>query len=177
MKISVKKLVVCGILSAFALISFMLENLLPPLCVVGGRIGISNLFILLAGLLAGFWYGCAALVIKTVFGSIFGGNISAVLYSLPAGAIAYFSEMLLLLYAKRVSIIAASAFGGALNACLQNAAFCIITATPEYLIYMPYLALIGTAGGLIVGAVVFFTIKYLPDTFSDFATKDNTQKE
>ena len=42
---------------------------------------------------------------------------------------------------------------------------------------MPYLALIGTAGGLIVGAVVFFTIKYLPDTFSDFATKDNTQKE
>ncbi|MBP5466094.1 MAG: hypothetical protein J6Y43_00825, partial [Clostridia bacterium] len=45
----------------------------------------------------------------------------------------------------------------------QNAVFCLITATPEYLLYMPYLALIGVFGGAVVGAATYLTVKYLPE--------------
>ncbi len=161
--IRLRKIIISGVLSALALIAFMLENLFPPLIIVGGRIGIANFFVLIAGITAGFWYGCAALIIKAVLGSIFAGNPSAILYSLPAGAIAYFTQMLIILYAPKVSVIAASVFGAVINACVQNAVFCLITATPEYLLYMPYLALIGVLGGAIVGTATYLTVKYLPE--------------
>ena len=143
----------------------MLENLFPPLFIVGGRIGIANFFVLIAGIICGFWYGFSALTVKAVLGSIFSGNAGAILYSLPAGVIAYTAEMLIIIFAPKISLIAASVLGGTVNACMQNAVFCLITATPEYLIYMPYLALIGILGGAIVGAAVFLTVKRLPEKF------------
>nr|MBO4518264.1 Gx transporter family protein [Clostridia bacterium] len=158
-----KKIIISGVLSALALIAFMLENLFPPLFIVGGRIGIANFFVLIAGICAGFWFGLSAIVIKAVLGSIFIGNFGAILYSLPAGAIAYVAQMLIIIYAHRISVIAASVFGAVINACVQNAAFCLITKTPEYFAYMPYLALIGVLGGIIVGTAVFLTVKYLPE--------------
>lgn len=164
-----KKIIISGVLSALALIAFMLENLFPPLFIVGGRIGIANFFVLIAGITAGFWFGLSAIVIKSVLGSIFIGNFGAILYSLPAGAIAYVAQMLIIIYAPRISVIAASVFGAVINACVQNAAFCLITKTPEYFAYMPYLALIGVLGGIIVGTAVFLTVKYLPErVFSSY---------
>lgn len=158
-----RKITISGILSAFALIAFMLENLFPPLIIVGGRIGIANFFVLITGIIAGFWYGFAATTVKSILGSIFTGNVGAILYSLPAGVLAYAAQMLIIIYAPKVSVVAASVFGAVINACTQNAAFCLITKTPEYFAYMPYLALIGILGGTVVGAAVYLTIKYLPE--------------
>lgn len=158
----VKKSVLCAIFSALALISFMIENLFPPLIVPGGRIGISNIFILLAGIICGTFYGFLSLIIKSVLGSIFAGNISAILYSLPAGTIAYFIQIALVFYTKNISVTAASVLGGVINACVQNAAFCLITGTTEYFIYIPYLALLGVIGGAIVGISVYIIIKIIP---------------
>ena len=172
-----KKLAFSGILSALALAAFMLENLFPPLFIVGGRIGIANFFVLIAGIAAGFRYGAGVLVIKTALGSLLTGNPSAILYSLPAGVIAYTAEMLIILYAPKISVVAASVLGGTVNACLQNAAFCIITATPEYFAYIPYLALIGAAGGAIVGLSVYFAIKRLPVRVMDFSYKEQQKIE
>ena len=169
---SVKKLVVSGVLSALALTAFMLENLFPPLFIVGGRIGIANFFVLIGGIICGFWYGFGVAVIKAALGSILTGNAGAILYSLPAGAISYSAEMLIILFAPKASVIAASVFGGTVNACLQNAAFCLITATPEYFAYMPYLALIGALGGIIVGTAVYLAIKFLPEQVLDLNYKE-----
>ena len=159
----IRKIAFTAALSALALLAFMLENLFPPVFIVGGRIGIANFFVLIAGLFCGFWYGFSALAVKSVLGSILSGNAGAILYSLPAGVIAYSAEMILILFAPKISVIAASVMGGAINACLQNAAFCLITATPEYFAYMPYLALIGIFGGAVIGTAVFITVKRLPE--------------
>ena len=159
---SVKKIVISGVLAAFALVAFILENLFPPLFIVGGRIGIANFFVLVAGIFAGFWYGLGVIIVKSVLGSLLTGNAGAILYSLPAGVIAYTAQMLIIIFAPKISVIAASIAGGVINASVQNAAFCIITSTPEYVIYMPYLALIGALGGAIVGTAVFITAKHLP---------------
>ena len=169
-----KKLVISGILAAFALVAFMIENLFPPIFVVGGRIGIANFFVLIAGIIAGFWYGFAVITVKAVIGSLLTGNASAILYSLPAGVIAYTAQMLLILYLPKVSVIAASVIGGVINASAQNAVFCLITKTPEYIVYMPYLALIGALGGLIVGTAAFITVKLVPPKFLDLNLKGET---
>lgn len=174
---TVRKLAFSGITSALALAAFMLENLFPPLFVVGGRIGIANFFVLIAGIAAGFWYGAGVLAIKTVIGSLLTGNPSAILYSLPAGVVAYTTEMLIILYAPKISVVAASVLGGTVNSCLQNATFCIITATPEYFAYMPYLALIGAAGGAIVGLALYLAIKRLPERVMDFSYKEQRKIE
>ncbi len=156
---------VCGVMSAISLIAYTLENLLPPLIIPGARLGFSNIFILLTALLVGGAYGYAALAVKTLIGSIIIGNFSAVLYSLPAGIIALTLELTAILYFRNVGIIAASVLGSVINITVQNAVFCLVTKTTEYFIYSPYLALIGTFTGAIVGLIVHITLKKIPYGF------------
>lgn len=173
MKTSVK-ISLCGILSAAALVSFTLESLFPPILLPGARLGLSNVFILLTAILLGGRYACAALVIKTVLGSVFGGNVSAILYSLPSGAVALAAE-LLLLYFTKVSVVAISVCGSVINTTLQNLTFCLITDAAEYLAYLPYLSLISLASGLLVGFAVYLAIKKSPvDRF--IKSDDDEQK-
>ena len=155
------KISLCGILSAAALISFMLENLFPPIILPGARLGISNAFILLSAILLGWKYGIATLIIKTVIGSIFAGNLSAIIYSLPAGLIALTLE-LILLHFMSVSVVATSVLGAVINTTVQNLTFCLVTNAVEYLIYLPYLGLIGAVGGVAVGLIVYLVVKKLP---------------
>lgn len=157
-----KKIAVTGILTAFALIAFVIENLFPPIFIPGARLGISNVFVLMALILCGIKYSFFTLVIKAVLGAVFSGNISSVLYSLPAGVIALTIQVLLFVLSVKFSIVAISALGSVINSTLQNFTFCIITGTTEFLVYLPYLALIGLVAGLFVGFAVYIVIKAFP---------------
>lgn len=158
----VKKIALCGILASFALISFILEGLFPPLFIPGARMGISNVFVLLSLIVLGKFYAFAVLLVKVVLGSIFSGNISAMLYSFPAGVLALTIETILLIFIKRLSILSISACGAIINSLIQNLVFCLITNDFGYLTYLPYLALIATISGLIIGAIIFLLVRYLP---------------
>ena len=140
----------------------MIENLFPPIFVPGARIGISNIFILLTLVILGAPWGFAALVIKCVLGSLFSGNLFAIVYSLPSGAIALAIETVLLLFTKNVSVVAISVAGAVINATAQNATYCIIAESPYLMSYLPYLVGVGVVGGLIVGFAVYLIIKILP---------------
>ena len=155
---TLRKMVTCGVLSCFALLAFMLESLFPPLILPGARMGISNVFILLSAILLGSVYGYATLVVKIVLGSIFSGNVSSIMYSLPAGLISLTFELALFLWLKRTSIIATSVCGATINVTIQNVVFCLVTQSTEYLVFLPYLSLIGIIGGLAVGFLVYLAI-------------------
>lgn len=164
-RIELKKLAFSSILASFALISFVLEGLFPPLFIPGARMGIANIFVLLALVLLNKYYAFAVLIIKIVLGSIFTGNISAMLYSLPAGILALAFETFLSLFIKKISIVSISVCGAIINSLIQNVTFCLITNDFGYMVYMPYLAIISTVAGLIIGAVVCLIVKYLPEKF------------
>ncbi|MBR2498563.1 MAG: Gx transporter family protein [Clostridia bacterium] len=161
MKKNTKKLTLSALLSALALITFMIENLFPPLFFPGARMGLSNVFILLCVVLLGNKYGFAVLIVKVTLGSLYSGNISALMYSLPSGLIALIIQVLLIKYTSRLSIIAISVTGSVANAVCQNAVFCFVMKSFAYLSYSPYLALSGVISGAIVGATVFFLTKKL----------------
>lgn len=161
-KTSLNKITFTAMLSALALIAFMLENLLPPLVLPGARLGLSHVFILLAVIVIGNGYGYAVFIVKVTLGSIFAGNVSSLIYSLPAGAVALTSEIFLLNFYRKFGVISVSIFGGSINLLLQNVMFSLTTGVSEYLAYAPYLALLGMISGAIVGTIVYLTDKKLP---------------
>jgi heptaprenyl diphosphate synthase len=148
--------------TAVALITFIIENLFPPLLFPGARMGLSNILILLCAILCGPIEASICLIIKTVLGSIFAGNVSAIMYSLPAGAISLTIQIILLYFIKKISVVAISICGAVINTCIQNLTFCLVTATIEYLYYLPYLALIGVLAGMVTGLTTYLIIKHLP---------------
>jgi heptaprenyl diphosphate synthase len=117
---------------------------------------------LLCAILLGGTYAFSALVVKTVIGSLFAGNISMVLYSLPAGAVALTIELVLIYLTKKVSLVAVSVSGAVLNTTIQNATFCLISGFVEYFSYLPYLTLIAIPSGILIGLSVHLIIKRLP---------------
>lgn len=166
MKISpVRKTVLTAIITAAALISFLIESLFPPLFIPGARLGISNIFVLFALIYLGGAEGFAVLTVKILLGSLFTGNLSAMMFSLPSGLIALAVQYFLLARSKKLSVVAISALGGALNLAAQNVIFCLIAGGSEYLIYLPYLSAIGALSGAFVGITVYLLIKRVPRKF------------
>lgn len=156
------KIALCGILSTLATIAFVIENLFPPLFLPGAKIGVSNIFILFALISLGGGYAFFVLIAKVMLGSLFSGNVSAIIYSLPAGVIALTAETIIVYLIKKTSIIATSIVGAIFNVIVQNIVFCLVTGAAEYLCYLPYLSLIGIFSGLTVGVAVFLLNKYIP---------------
>ena len=157
-----RKIAISAMLTALALIAFIIESLLPPLIIPGAKLGLSNFFILLSLVLLGYKYGFFVLIIKIVLGSLFSGNISTMMYSLPAGLASFIIEAILLNYASKFTIVSISIFGAIVNILVQNMVFCLVTGAWAYLIYSPYLALCGTLSGLIIGLILLLTVKKLP---------------
>ena len=156
------KVTLCAILSALGTIAFTIEGLFPPLFLPGARLGVSNIFILLAAIILGGKYAFITLMVKTVLGSLFAGNLSMILYSLPAGAIALMVELIIIYIIRKTSVVAVSVGGAVINTTVQNVIFCLITGASEYLAYLPYLALISVVSGLFVGFAVYLILRYLP---------------
>ncbi len=169
-----RKFALAGLYAAMSTVAFTIESLFPPLFVPGARMGISNVFILLAGLTLGDIYGAAVLVIKICLGSLFAGNPSAIVYSLPAGALSYAAQMSALRIGK-FSVVAASVFGATLNTCVQGLIFCLTTGTAAFVVYLPYLAIIGAVAGTVVGFAVYLIIKKLPQSL--LCDNDSKQEE
>ena len=158
-----KRIAVLALLTGQALLMFMVEGLFPPLFLPGAKMGLSNIFTLLALAVLGPGQALALVVVRTVLGSCFAGSLSTLMYSLPAGVVSVLASALLLrLFWGRVSLTAVSITAAVLHNLTQNLMFCLITQTPQMYAYMPYLALIGVLAGFITGRVVHLVIRRLP---------------
>jgi heptaprenyl diphosphate synthase len=154
-----------AILAVFATLTFMLESLFPPIIIPGARMGLSNIFILLTVILLGPTESICVLIIKILLGSLFSGNISAIMYSLPAGLVSLGLEIILVYFVKRISLLSISVFGAIINVIFQNGVFCLVTKTVEYFVFIPYLCIISALSGLLVGYAVYLIIKKLPKKY------------
>lgn len=165
-----------SVVTALALIAFMIESLFPPLFLPGAKMGISNIFTLLALLLFGFGDAFVVLVVRTVLGSIFMGNISSLMYSFSAGFASLVASAILIKWVfPKISIISISVASAVLHNIVQNLVFCLVSKTPQMISYMPYLALIGILAGTIVGVAVKLIISYVPlRFFAEAAKEDDT---
>ena len=160
---SAKRLAMLAVLCAMGLIMFMVESLFPPLFLPGAKMGLSNIFSMLAVFLLGPVDALTLVVVRTLLGSMFTGNMSTLMYSMTAGVVSVLVSSLLVETAyPKVSIVAVSVVSAVMHNVTQNVVFCLVSNTPEMFSYMPWLALLGVVAGIIVGFAVWFILKTVP---------------
>lgn len=173
-----KKIAVLALLTALGLIVFVIENQFPPLFVPGAKMGLANIFSLAALILYGPIEAFFVVVVRTVLGSLFAGNISMLLYSLTGGVVSLaVSSLLVYLLYPRVSIMAVSIAAAVVHNIVQYSVYVLVSATPEIFMFLPYSALIGILSGAIVGAVVTIVFKKVPQSVFARAAFDNAPKQ
>ena len=149
-------------LAALASVTFIIEGLFPPLIVPGAKMGLSNIFSLLAVVLFSPVDGVILVAVRTTIGALVTGSMSAWLYSFSAGVVSVaVSGFLYRLAGDRLSLLSISVAAAAHNV-TQNTVFCLITSTPEMYAYLPYLAAVGVPAGLIVGVAAALILKSAP---------------
>ena len=91
-----KKLTLTAILTAFALIAFVIEGAIPPLTpIYGVKLGIANVFTLFALYVLGARYGMTVMLLRIVLGNIFAGQLVSFIYSLTGGLLSFLLMILL----------------------------------------------------------------------------------
>ena len=109
-----KKLTFCAVLTAAALVTFVLESQIPPLTAIPGvKLGLANVFTLFALETLGAGWALALLLVRVLLGSIVTGQMTALIYSL-SGGLAAFAGMLLL---KSRSAAASYGYGACFAPC------------------------------------------------------------
>lgn len=163
-RITAKKIAVLSVLTALSLVTFLIENLFPPLFIPGAKLGLANAFSLFALIIYSPIEAFIIVAVRTALGAIFAGNISAVMYSFTGGMVSMcVSSLLIYLLYPRVSLISTSIAAAVVHNLTQNAVYMLVTSTTFVLVYTPYYAIIGILSGAFIGATVALIIKRIPE--------------
>jgi len=148
----VKRLTELAVLTAVALIIFVVELQIPnPFPIPGIKLGLANIITVYAVYHYRAREVAALVAVRLLLGSVLTGNLSALIYS-ASGAFLCLAGMLLL---KRVidedHLWMASVFGAVLHNTGQMAVALLMLRTPSLLIYYPFLLVSGCLAGAFTG--------------------------
>ena len=148
----VKKLTQLSLLTAIALIIFIIELRIPHIVPIPGvKLGLANIVTVYAMYHYSPKETLMILSVRILLGSVFGGNISAIMYSL-SGALLCFCGMLIL---KRLIdekyIWICSIIGAVLHNTGQIITAILIMKTTAVLSYFPFLIVSGCITGAFTG--------------------------
>ena len=163
--VTAKKIAMLGILAGLSLAAFLLESLIPIPFLPGAKLGFANIFSLFALLFYGLPEALAVVIVRTLLGSLFAGNVSALLYSMTAGILSTCFSRLLLYLLPHISFLCVSISGAVVHNIVQLLVYCGLTGTALLFAYSPYLCLMGAGAGLAVGLIVTYSVKALPARF------------
>lgn len=155
MKLTTKQLTLCAVLTAMALGLSYLENLFPLALAIplpGVKLGLANIVTLFALYALGAGQAMAILLARCILGSIFAGNMNAMIFSVFGGVTAM-AVMILLSRWKRLSVYGVSIGGAAGHNCGQIAAAMVTLGTAAPLYYLPFLLGVSLFTGALTGFV------------------------
>lgn len=160
-----KRTVRIALFVAIALIMHFVESALPPLLpfAPGAKMGLSNVVSLIAMVILGYADAGIILVLRCLLASIFGGNISSLMYSLPAGVISLALMMVMYRFLfPKISLMAISFVGAVAHNVAQVFVASLILESFSIMALLPLMLIASVIAGLFIGIVGFFVIKYLP---------------
>lgn len=157
-----KRLTELALLTAAALIIFIVELRLPDLSSIPGvKLGLANIFTVYTVYSYRAREAMLLLLTRIVLGSVFSSNFSAIIYSLAGGALCIAGMLLL----KRVIPInflwLCSVFGAMLHNTGQIAAAVVLTRSPAVFVHYPMLVVSGCIAGLFTGLCAQYVLKRL----------------
>ena len=153
MKLSTKQLTLCALLTAMALALSYLENLFPlalAIPIPGVKLGLANVVTLFALFALGPGEALLILLARCFLGSLFAGNVNALLFSLLGGLCAM-GTMILLARRRGLSVYGVSVGGAAAHNCGQIAAAALTLGSGAPLYYLPVLLAVSLLTGGLTG--------------------------
>lgn len=157
-----KRLAELALLTAAALIIFIIELRIPDLFPVpGAKLGLANIITVYAVYRYSAKETAMVVFSRVLLGSVFGGNISAVIYSM-AGAVLCLAGMLALRKVITVEYIwLSSIFGAVLHNTGQMAAAVAVMRSFAVVSYYPFLLVTGCIAGAFTGICAQLILKRL----------------
>lgn len=159
---SVQRLTQLALLTALALIIFIIEAQIPPLTAIPGvKMGLANIITLVTLYRFGRRDALMVLLVRVFLGSVFAGQMMTLLYSLAGGLLCYAVTALLYTYIPQRRIWLLSMIGAVCHNIGQILVAIFVTATPEIVWYLPFLFLSGLISGCFTGLAAGYVLKRL----------------
>lgn len=149
---STRRLTRLSLLTAVALILFVVELQIPALVPIPGvKLGLANIITVYAMFLMGPSDTALILTARILMGSIFSGRLTSLFYSVAGGVLCYLLMLLLRRVIPRRQIWVCSALGAVAHNTGQMAVAILITQTPALICYFPALLVSGVIAGVFTG--------------------------
>ena len=149
-----KKLALQAILVAVALALSYMERFIPLQLVIplpGVKLGLANIVSLFALYFLGWRSAFVILVLRCVLGAMFGGGVTALMFSLTGGVLSMF-VMALTRHVPFFSVYGVSLCGAAAHNIGQIIVASITLDSLYIVAYLPFLLLVGLVTGMLTGA-------------------------
>ncbi|MCB2293725.1 Gx transporter family protein [Clostridium algoriphilum] len=146
-----KRLVLLSMLVAMALVIYLIEAQIPVLF-PGMKLGLANSISLVALILLGWREALLVMILRTILGSIFGGSMSAFMFSIAGGVLSNIVMILLYKYFKNsLSIPTISVCGAVFHNVGQLLVAAFIINDLRIYIYLPVLLISSIVTGYFIG--------------------------
>jgi len=162
-RMTTRQLTLCAMLAALALGLSYLENFFPVLPLPGARLGLANLVTVFALYALGPLPALAILLVRCFLGSLFAGNLNALIFSL-LGGLAAMGTMTVLSRSRKLSLYGVSMGGAAAHNCGQVLAAVITLGNTAPVGYLPLLLWISLFTGALTGALAAALFRALAHT-------------
>ena len=146
-----KRIACLGLFIALAFVLSYVEFLLPlNIGIPGAKVGLANLVVMVALYTLGKKDAALLSFVRVVLVGLTFGNLAMLIYSL-AGAVLSFLAMLIAKRTKLFSITGVSVLGGVFHNVGQIIVAMLVLETGSLLYYLPFLIVIGTISGVVIG--------------------------
>lgn len=156
---STKKIATLGLLIALAFVLSYIEFLVPlNIGIPGAKIGLANLVVVVALYTLGTRNALVLSIVRVALVGFTFGNLSMMMYSM-AGAALSFIVMVLAKKLNHFSSTGVSVLGGVFHNVGQILVAIFVLETGSILYYLPFLIIVGTVSGVVIGILAAMIIK------------------
>lgn len=157
-----KKTVFLSLMIAYSLVLYIIESMLPTLFFIapGAKLGLTNIVTLAMLYIVGFREAFTVMIIRIIMSSIFGGSMSAFMYSFGGGLFSIVAMYVVKkINLKTVSIIGISTIGALFFNIGQLLVSAIIIKNISIFVYLPVLTYVSLGTGILVGYAAKFMVE------------------
>lgn len=152
-RISTKKIALCGVLTALAMIFSYIESVIPvPILVPGIKLGVANIAVITILYVLGVKEAIVINLLRIVLTSLLFGNVNSFLFSISGAALSL-TIMIIMKKLDFFSCIGVSVCGGVMHNIGQIIAAVFIMGSEAIVFYLPVLIVSGVFTGVVIGVV------------------------
>ena len=165
-RISTKKIALCGVLTALAMIFSYIESVIPiPIPVPGIKLGVANIAVITILYVLGVKEAIVINLLRIALTALHFGNVNSFLFSI-SGAVLSLTIMIIMKRLDFFSCIGVSVCGGVMHNVGQIIAAVFIMGSEAIVLYLPVLIVSGVFTGVVIGVVSGIVAKHVKKVVS-----------